>query len=602
MNPESILFEQLSILDQAFSNTIDTYTDIYTDIAPLFRQWILQNSGSLRTTLHKHQIQMVVAMMTHVVRMTRGFVWTDQVVKGKLGVIADPPGAGKTLSVLAFLAALRGIREVDQQLDASGGDANVDPDFNPSLRLGDIDTHSNRYFYSNEVIEITDISACNLVVVPQTLLDHWKQEIAKHTTMQPFVVDSRRILRNNTTADRMVQSPFVLATNKTYRYVLEYAEAHQIHWKHMFFDDAAHIFLANTDILPKFEFLWLISGDWMSFLLKNTHFHPSNLQYVRERMELSPACISWIDQMVEQNAIVQTRVESSSFFKSVVPYTHPCRVALLLRNQVVDTLAPVSVSTLTVPCASNFSYSQITPAFLASRPDLTDMIPTLFQSFGLEPMAPQNVCAHYRDREALITRKLQDDCSICLEPTKNRVLLSCCMGSFCGECILRQLASRTEANCPTCRAHLYLPNILYVPGIEGADSADTRPVLLNKPQQAVDYIRRHPTGSFIVHSSFDNTFYQLQPLLQQIGVGCELLSMPLNRFHNSLRAYQEGRIRVLFVNDVSLVHGLNLQRTSHLLFFYGSPFYDTQQTLMNAALRQGRTEPLTVVRLSSVFE
>lgn len=602
MNPESVLFEQLSILDQAFSNTIDTYTDVYTDIAPLFRQWILQNSGSLRTTLHKHQLQMVVAMMTHVVRMTRGFVWTNQVVKGKLGVVADPPGTGKTLSVLAFLAALRGIREVDEQLDASGASVDSESECNPTLRLGDIDTHSNRYFYSNEVVEITDVSACNLVVVPQTLLDHWKQEAAKHTTMQPFVVDSRRILRNNTTAERMVQSPFVLATNKTYRYVLEYADTHQIHWKHLFIDDAAHIFLANTDILPEFEFLWLISGDWMSFLLKNTHFHPSNLQYARQRMELSPACVSWIDQMVEKNAIVQTRVESSSFFKAVVPYTHPCRAGLLLRNQVVETLAPAEIRTLTVHCASNFSYSQITPAFLAARPDLTDMIPTLFQSFGLESMTAHDVCAHYRDREALIARKLQDDCSICLEPTKNRVLLSCCMGSFCGECILRQLASRADANCPTCRSHLYLPNFLYVPRIEGDDISNTRPVLLNKPQQAVDYIRSHPTGSFIVHSSFDNTFYQLQPLLQQIGVGCELLSMPLNRFHNSLRAYQEGRIRVLFVNDVSLVRGLNLQRASHLLFFYGSPFYDTQQTLMNAALRQGRTEPLTVVRLSSVFE
>jgi hypothetical protein len=435
-------------------------------------------------------------------------------------------------------------------------------------------------------------------VVPQTLLEHWKQETTTHTTLAPFVIDNRRVLRNQSTAERMAQSSFVLTTNKTYRHVLDYAEEHQLRWKHIFIDDATHIFLSNNDTLPKFDFLWLITSNWMSFVLKNTHFHPSNLQYARERMILSPECMQWIDQTIENNAIVQTRVESSSFFKSIVPYAHTCRPALFLRNSASSWSTPPPVHEITLPCASNLSYAQITPAFLASRHDLSAMIPTLFHSLGIEQMTPHNICAHHREREGLITRKLQDDCSICLEPTKNRVLLSCCMGSFCGECILRQLVSRPEPACPTCRSHLYLPHFLYVPHSE----AEARPAYLTKQQQAVDYIRRNSTGSFLVHSSYDNTFYQLQPLLQQIGVTCELLSMPLNRFHNTLKGYQEGRVRVLFLSDVNLVHGLNLQRTSHLLFFYGSPFYDTQQTLMNAALRQGRTEPLTIVRLSSVFE
>jgi hypothetical protein len=595
MNPESVLFGQLSILDQVYSHPIDTYDDVYSEIVPSLRQWLTEHGNAIRTPLQKHQTQMVTAMMLHVVRMSRGFTYGNQVVRGKLGMVADPPGSGKTLSVLAFLSAIQGIQEADRQLDASGGE--------PSLRIGDIDIHSNQYFYSNEVVNISDTSGCNLVVVSQTLLEHWKQEVAKHTTLQPFVVDTRRILRNQTTAERMVQSPFVLVTNKTYRHVLDYAEEHNLHWKHLFFDDAAHIFLSNTDPLPKFDFLWLITSDWMSFLLKNTHFHRASLQYARERMALSPECNQWIDSVVANGGSHQTHIQSSTFFKPVVPYAHPCRPAFVLRNSSNSWSLRADVREITYPCASNMSCSQLTPAFLASRSDLGTMIPTLFQSLGLDTMSHSDLCGHYREREALLARKLEDDCSICLEPTKNRVLLSCCMGSFCGECILRQLVSRPDANCPTCRAHLYLPNFLYVPrdqGEEGAEGSSHQ--MLTKQEQALECIRHNPTGSFIIYSSYDNTYYQLQPLLQQRGVTCELLSMPLNRFHHTLRGYQEGRIKVLFVNDVELVRGLNLQVTSHLLFFYGSPFYDIQQTLMNATLRQGRTAPLTVVRLTSAFE
>jgi hypothetical protein len=398
----------------------------------------------------------------------------------------------------------------------------------------------------------------------------------------------------------MVQSSFVLVTNRTYSATLDYAETHRIRWKQLFFDDATHILLTNTDSLPRFDFAWLIAADWMSFIHKNTHFHASNLLYARDRMELTTDCVDWMNRVIGQNGIAQTRVESSNFFKSLIPYAHPCRAALVLRNAASQWPSPTDVHELTFSCASNLTYSQLTPAFLASRQDLGTLIPSVFHSLGLEPWTPENLCAHHGDRAALLHRKLEDDCSICLEPTRNRVLLSCCLGSFCGECILRQLVTRAESNCPTCRAPLYLPQFLHVPRLEGSTAPISFP--LTKQQRALEYIQEHATDSIILYSSYMNTFYQLQPLLQQKGISCELLSMPLNRFHHTLRGYQEGRIRVLFVNDANLVHGLNLQRTAHLLFFYAPAFYDTQQTLMNAALRQGRTGPLTVVRLSTVFE
>jgi SNF2 family DNA or RNA helicase len=58
----------------------------------------------LKTPLYPHQIQMVNAMKQHALRMTQGFVYDQELVRGKLGIVADPNGTGKTLSVLSYIA------------------------------------------------------------------------------------------------------------------------------------------------------------------------------------------------------------------------------------------------------------------------------------------------------------------------------------------------------------------------------------------------------------------------------------------------------------------------------------------------------------------
>ena len=44
----------------------------------------------LKTQLYPHQIQMVSAMKQHALRMTQGFCYNQELVRGKLGIVADP--------------------------------------------------------------------------------------------------------------------------------------------------------------------------------------------------------------------------------------------------------------------------------------------------------------------------------------------------------------------------------------------------------------------------------------------------------------------------------------------------------------------------------
>jgi hypothetical protein len=677
MDRESVLYEQLSMIDQALSNSVDLYSTYYPELLGFLENWLrthvhsnasqpsLQEAGKLRTPLLKHQTHMVLGMMSHCIRMRRGFAWQDQILRGKLGVIGDPAGSGKTLAVLAFLAAQEGLKAAESELDTlwadahegtnrdvsggtgagagvgagtgagagvgagtgagagtgTGAGAGTGADVEPLYRLGELDVNSNRYLFSNEIETISDMSACNLIVVPPTLLGHWRHETALHTTFAPFIVDGRRVLRNRTTAEQMVASPFVLCTSKTYRYVLEYAEVQNIRWKHVFIDDAAGIVLTNNDTLPTFEFLWLVTGNWLPFVLKNAHLHPVNLQYIRPRIALSAEGERWLADVLANERTVQPSLASSAFFRGVIPYNHKGRAALILRNSsAVLASANTSVpweqgqTERVIQCMPTVTLAQLTPAFLASRGDsLTGQIPLLFQALGLHTLSVDELQMHHRERQGLLERKLNNDCSICLDTPQNRTILSCCMTPFCGTCILRHTVSHPYGHsaCPSCRSPIYVPSILHVP----TDTSDSTIVTnththtsphptrsFTKQEALVDALVAAPQGSsFLVYSQFENTFYQVQPLLAERGIVAEQLTMPMARYQNTLKGYQDGRIHALFVNDTSLIRGQNLQRSTHLMLFCEPAFYDTQQNLVHAVQRLGRTVPLTLLRLSSAL-
>jgi hypothetical protein len=643
MDRESVLYEQLSIIDQALSSPVDSYAAVYPELHRFLEGWLHTqirpntptSPSPIRSTLLKHQNHMVLGMLMHCIRMRRGFVWQEQIVRGKLGIVADPPGSGKTLTVLAFLAAQEGLKAGESELDAhwtgsqgqmnrdvSGGaaGAGASTGTEPQYRLGELDVHSNRYLYSNEIETVGDVSACNLIVVPPSLLGHWRHETALHTTLNPFVVDGRRVLRNRTTVEQMVASPFVLCTSKTYRYVLEFAEAQGIRWKHLFIDDAAGIVLTNNDTLPVFEFLWLIAGNWLPFLLKNVHLHPVNLNYIRPRITLSAEGERWLADILAAERSVQPSLASSAFFRGVIPYLHKGRAALVLRNSDIALAGTVSVpwergqTERVIQCMPAVTLAQLTPTFLASRGEqLTGQIPLLFRALGLHTLSVNELQMHYRERQGLLERKLGNDCSICLETPQNRTVLSCCMTPYCGGCILRHTVSHPYGHsmCPSCRTPIYVPSILHVPadasgstGEEGDASGNALHPFrsLSKQEALVEALATAPQGSsFIVYMQFENTFYQVQPLLAQRGIVAEQLTMPMSRYQNTLQGYQDGRIHALFVNDTTLIRGQNLQRSTHLVLFCEPAFYDTQQNLVHAVQRLGRKGSLTLLRLSSAL-
>jgi SNF2 family DNA or RNA helicase len=88
---ETYLFDKLVSLNDVYNNT-------------LYEAKEVTQPASIKTTLLPHQIALVEGMNKYRNKMTRGFVHNSQAVNGKIGILGDPAGTGKTLSVLSYIA------------------------------------------------------------------------------------------------------------------------------------------------------------------------------------------------------------------------------------------------------------------------------------------------------------------------------------------------------------------------------------------------------------------------------------------------------------------------------------------------------------------
>lgn len=562
------LADQFSIINSIFSNTIDkTNNNLHTH--------------HITKQLYPHQKNMINAMNLHNLRMTQGYVYNNQIIHGKLGIIADPMGSGKTLSVLGYISYLKNTQHTH---------------INNIVRQGDLDENSNRYFYSNHLTNTLDVSSTHLIIVPHHLLAQWKYEIETSTNLNAFIVENRRVLRNRTTPILMCEADVVIISNKVYRYVNDFAVNNNIRWKHIFIDDASSIHFTSSEPKLIFDFLWLITPNWINFMFKNIWINPNDLLYISDRNQIHNDCYEWLTLMNSTSNNISTSIVSSAFLKQYIPFSHSARHVIVLHNSKINLNESYTLPRpICIPIDCRINYTLTTLAQMPSTLSSPKKIPTVYESLGVRQYDISGIITDYPEKSALIQRKLDDDCcSICLDSIQNRTLSTCCMNVFCGGCILRNLIITNT--CPTCRKNINTDDLAFVPTLlDSAISGEN--ILFNRHDTCIKYIKEHANEPMLIYTVFENTFYQLLPDIQRLGI--EVGRLEHTTINRTLEDFDSGRIKILFASNIDLIRGLNLTKLKHLLFFYELAFSEQRELLISSGQRLGRVDPLHVVQLRS---
>ena len=490
---------------------------------------------------------MIQAMRCHKRRMTEGFEYQNEFVRGRIGIVADPPGSGKTLAILGFLGL---------------------PDLT-SPTQGPLNSHSNRNFVSYELPRLQDSSAIHVVIVPTHLLNQWQKEVEK-TTLRPLVISNRRLLRNTSTLSALMQSDFILTTNRVWKDVYQYTQQQNIYWKNLFIDEATSIYLSPHDGIPMFGFMWLITSNWQSLQHRNQHLH------------------------IDTNWFFCT-TESSSFYRNLIPWTHPLRHVLVLKSEEPIPYPPLSK--VDIKCRQPYTLLNLPTTLLGTNYGglVPHKMPTIFNALGMGSYTIDSIKQLF-GRPELIDAKADDDCSICLEEPQHCVILPCCMHRFCGSCILRQLIM--SGQCPLCRVPLTLSDLHPL----RQDSSQNE-VLMTKQDTCFQYVQENQEkGHFLIYTTYENTYYQLQQRFADIGLRSDLLELNSQHSTKTIANFNNGSIKILFITNMDAVRGLTLSKATHLILFYAVPSYEREQILIHSMQRLGSKELKTVVQLSTALD
>jgi hypothetical protein len=403
---ESFLYDKLVVLNNVYNNTLIPGKN-------------LPQASVIKTKLHPHQNTLVNGMHMYRDKMTRGFLIGNEAINGKIGIIGDVPGSGKTLSILSYLASQYATL--------------------PRITC-ELSNNSSKYFFSHELYQLSDASSTNLIIVPHYLFNQWKQEIAKHTTMNYIALETKRSIKGDDLVRNIINSSFVLTTNKCYKFVQEYAQENGIQWNNVIIDEASSIYINSSDPELKFQFLWLVTSNWIPLIFKSTSIIKSSLYHLRDRVNLHQDLENWL--LDNAYPRYEGTLASSAFLKSYLPFFHKNRGHIILRNlneHIITSIDLPNISNETIQCKPNISLNSLVSYYLARdiEPNInSSKVPNLFQSLGIEfKTVDEYVSKQPEQKHSLIQRKIQDnDCIICLEDTEYPTIVNCCYNIFCGKC------------------------------------------------------------------------------------------------------------------------------------------------------------------------
>jgi len=567
---DQLNMEKLKILNEIYDNSfIDNKTNN-------------EKPKEIKTELYIHQRRMVEEMNQYREKMIRGFLINDRAINGKIGIIGDSIGTGKTLTVLSYLAGYKNIF--------------------PSITC-ELSSYSSKYFFSHQIQKLTDISSANLIIVPHYLYNQWKNEIDTHTTLKYVSLETRRVIKGEDLARQIIESKFVITTNTCYKYVQEYATQHRIEWDNIFLDEASSIYMNSSDPSLKFQFLWLITNNWMPLLFKNSSIQKHKLNELTNNREINVELRKWL--MENMYYSYDVLLESSGFLKDYLPFHHPNRNLIILRNSGEMIKNSVDIPNMMVEhiqCRPNMTLNSLMSYYLSKRIEpvfQANKIPYFFQGMGIEfksldDYLPFQIVNKY----SLIKRKVQEnECVICLESCEYPTILDCCYNLYCGKCILKNIFLQNN-KCPLCRDVITVDRMCCL--VDKGDEEVKQ--LKNKQQICLELFNKEKEGKFIIFSSFDNIYYELFEEIDRLGLKAERIENNLFSLLKTIKNFREGITNILFISNINLIRGLSMEFATHLIFYHDQLSYELKEILIHSAQRIGRKKPLKILQLHSEIQ
>lgn len=556
----------------------------------------------VHTPLRNHQEKALAQMAG----MERGpIVLRDVTVRTRVGVLADPPGSGKTLSVLAHVASAP-LPQTDYMCASTP---------HSMLGLASVQIHEDP-----APMRWTPIDA-TLVVVPHYLEFQWIQDLKEHTSLRYTTVGRKHMQTN--LCELMEGFDVILCKNTVYKPFLDEMQR-QVpdgKWARMVVDEADSVRIPSGP-MPMADFYWLVTATpdrlfqgtvksrvvrdiahqvpWEGLFHLNlqryvcitnpvdatiTRTHP-NVQWMRYRCT-RPRDVHMLENLISEDAFACLTADD--------------RIgAASLMGHVVDESS--LVSTVAHRLRADIEQTQL-----------------VLEGMQVQETSPQvetvirNAEARMRDLlrkwETLEERLRQrGDCPICYGEIRSEdpyVTYACCQNRTCTDCCaqlskgLRLLEYGVrDAQCPFCRTALNTHSVIVAQNEQGRTQRRTRSSLVSKTECLERMIRTHIANDadfrMIVFSESSGRWDNVADKLDEMRVPYETIKGSATEVERIVRRFRQNHTRVLLLNTMDVGSGLNLQCATDLVLYHEPSSIDLRTQVVGRADRPGRTNGLRV--------
>jgi hypothetical protein len=588
---------------------------------------------NIKVPLRPHQLAMIHAMQEKERTCIEGFNVKSEIHHSQIAILGDKVGSGKTLMLLGYLSNLK---------------------HNPQNSIFSRIHHmSQECFWSQKPVHTQECSGNTLIIVPHTLFHQWKFAIQQQTTLSFLEVKTTKVLEKNDFHTLIKERDITLMSNTIIKQFMADTARNTVRWSRIVFDEIDSIQFTSTVPMPRANFYWLITATWANILFQGLYMYLSNTFLAQRALHLHPDLLSLLhqDQITNgTNYYSRYDVKSHAFFNGFLS-KHPNRghLVLLTNNAFMEQSwksppiieqrllceSPIShriiaqyvnseiqellhagdiQGALEKLGVNNTSQSSLITALTETREKELDRLEkTLVFKETIDYATPQakelaisslkTKIVSLKDQIVSLKQRIlnvkDEICAICFEDPKTPTFVMCCSRLFCGACIIQCI--QRNPHCPLCRSELAYQNLRQV----GLDSDTVKepptdvivPIRRPKKKDALlKLIKETKQGRFLVFNRYDNPFLEIEGELLELGFRVATVKGNKDHVSSILKQFEKGEIQILLMNSTQAGAGMDLKSATHIVLMHMMRKEEERQ-IVGRAIRLGRVEPLTLVRL-----
>ena len=602
----------------------------------------------IKVPLRPHQRALIHAMAERETASMDGIKYENTTTFANYGVLGDEVGTGKSLVVLSYIAAMKNTPGFIQRRNM----------LYPNSRMNFFTTYSKTYNTisgpSLIIVPHTIYRQWQTYCKLHTDLNVFYAK--SHKELGPLINSTTDISGQRQVLDAIRASDIVLVGNTLYKELHQAEVAHSLQWKRIFIDEADSIYIPGTIPMPASPFTWFITATWANIIMDGIQLRPAILEhYQNNQTQYSAELGDWLraELGIQQyngylyGRTVYFRVRSTNWL-SRFRSEHSLRAMVLLRSspqfleesrqmpaiiehvlmceQPASHRALAGLVSTTVQnmlhagniegALQELGVNEDTPmniveaATIEREKELDRLKKTLAFKESIEYASPQakeaaltslrakivsvqSQLATFRER---LTSVQTEECPICYDdPMASAAALTpCCHRVFCGTCIVTSLSRRLA--CPMCRAALKPGQLTQLVKEKKKTDKKVGSKLLSKSRQLIKFLKENPAARVLVFSRYENPFVNLERDCDMEGITYHTLRGNKDTIAATIRSFENGEKRVLFLPTQTAGAGLNLVGATHVVMLHAMTPEEEKQVI-GRAYRLGRTSDLHVVRL-----